>query len=726
FEIQSGILLLDGGGTSSGDFIVPVGSTLRFDNNHTLTADSSVSGEGRVRFTSGTVNVNGGYTITGVTEIAGGTANFNSDVSLPVLEMSSGILGGTGAATVSASMNWTGGEMRDGGKTVIDGVLAMTGAGDKNMRGSRTLEVNGTATWDNGALRINEASVIAITATGVFDIVGDRFVDHQFGVQPTINNAGTLKRSAGTGTATIEAFLNNSGTIQVQSGVLSPTDGGAYSGAFEISADAVMQFSGSTHNFNEGATVTGDGTLRINGATVHFNAGIAIPVMAFSSGTLRGTSEVTVTGALGWTGGQMQDSGKTIVDGALTISGTSDKNMRLGRTLEVNGSATWSAGSIRANESATFAITATGVFDIAGDLFMDHQFGAAPIINNAGTLRKTAGTGTATIEAVLNNSGVVEAQSGALNFTQGGTSSGSFVVILVATLEFGGGTHNLNADSSVGGEGRVLVSGGTVNFSGTYSLTGTTEVNGGTLNFNVDVTLPVLEVKSGVLGGTATATVSASMSWTGGQMQDSGKTAINGALTISGTGDKNMRLGRTLEVNNAATWSGGAIRANEGATLSITTTGALDIQGDRFVDHQFGAVPTINNAGAIRKTSGAGTTTIEAIFSNSGDLEILAGTLSLAQGFTQTATGALSFQIGGTTAGADFGQLAVTGAVTFDGTLDISLVNGFVPGSSDTFTLATFGSRTGDFAATTGLDIGDGRSFQVVFAATSLTLVVVE
>jgi hypothetical protein len=50
------------------------------------------------------------------------------------------------------------------------------------------------------------------------------------------------------------------------------------------------------------------------------------------------------------------------------------------------------------------------------------------------------------------------------------------------------------------------------------------------------------------------------------------------------------------------------------------------------------------------------------------------------------------------------------------------LINGYVPNPGDTFQIMTFGSRSGTFTTTNGLDLGGGRSFQVNLTSTSLTL----
>jgi len=99
------------------------------------------------------------------------------------------------------------------------------------------------------------------------------------------------------------------------------------------------------------------------------------------------------------------------------------------------------------------------------------------------------------------------------------------------------------------------------------------------------------------------------------------------------------------------------------------------------------------------------------------------GILNITGNYTQTSTGTLNIEIGGVTAGSQFDRFNISGLATLGGTLNISLIGGFVPNAGDSFQIMTFGSRAGTFAAINGLDLGGGRSFQVNLSATDLTLV---
>ena len=69
--------------------------------------------------------------------------------------------------------------------------------------------------------------------------------------------------------------------------------------------------------------------------------------------------------------------------------------------------------------------------------------------------------------------------------------------------------------------------------------------------------------------------------------------------------------------------------------------------------------------------------------------------------YIQGSTGILNIEIGGTTVGTQYDRLAITGAATLDGTLNVTLINGFSPAIGNTFQILTYASRSGDFSTKT-------------------------
>jgi hypothetical protein len=101
------------------------------------------------------------------------------------------------------------------------------------------------------------------------------------------------------------------------------------------------------------------------------------------------------------------------------------------------------------------------------------------------------------------------------------------------------------------------------------------------------------------------------------------------------------------------------------------------------------------------------------------------GVLTIAGTYTQTATGVLDIQLGGTIPGSGYDRLLDTASATLDGTLAVSTVNGFLPSFGNVFDVLTFGSRTGDFATYTGLNLGSYRVLVPSFGASFLRLTTV-
>ena len=81
--------------------------------------------------------------------------------------------------------------------------------------------------------------------------------------------------------------------------------------------------------------------------------------------------------------------------------------------------------------------------------------------------------------------------------------------------------------------------------------------------------------------------------------------------------------------------------------------------------------------------------------------------------YTQTSTGKLAIEIGGTGAG-QYDQINSTGTARLDGKLAISLIGGYKPAEGDTFTIMTYGDVAGRFDSSTGLlQSSDGFYFEV-------------
>jgi hypothetical protein len=179
-----------------------------------------------------------------------------------------------------------------------------------------------------------------------------------------------------------------------------------------------------------------------NGGTLTVNQAITIEKYNLTGGTNTGAGlTLTLNDLLTWTGGTLDGSGLISADGGANLSGASTKFLNGTRQLNLSGTSTWSGGNITQQSSSTLRNLAGGVFTTSHDGNL-----AGGFMNNLGTFTKSAGGGTTTVSSVFYNSGgTVNANSGILNFTGGGVHTGTFSAGTGATLQFGGGTHDLNA-----------------------------------------------------------------------------------------------------------------------------------------------------------------------------------------------------------------------------------------------------------------------------------------
>jgi outer membrane autotransporter protein len=362
-----------------------------------------------------------------------------------------------------------------------------------------------------------------------------------------------------------------------------------------------------------------------------------------------------------------------VVNDTLSISGPftwSEAGVLSGRgTTTLKGESTIQGGTIFADHRLVNEGNAVlrGFLGLASGVNIDNRPGAlldlqndwsnavagpisvTPAINNAGTLRKSSGTG-ASFVSELNNTGLVEVQQGKLAIL-GGVSSGRFDVSSGAVLSFRDAT--LTAGSIVNAPtADVLIDSPTrasragtqisgaftaarvtvvltdfdktaVTFAGATPVIGELVLSGGHANISTSgpVTLRTLDldpqVGVPVLSGTATVNVTERI--TGfGWMRGTGVTNSSGALDASLT----LSDGRVL--NNFGSASGpislnpGSV-ANNRPGASWTMPGFFGVAGSRF-----------NNEGSLlwNATPQGGFTPssqLSGSLSNSGVIELRAG-----------------------------------------------------------------------------------------------------
>jgi hypothetical protein len=175
---------------------------------------------------------------------------------------------------------------------------------------------------------------------------------------------------------------------------------------------------------------------------------------------------------------------------------------------------------------------------------------------------------------------------------------------------------------------------------------------------------------------------------------------------------------------NALVVAAGTVQTS---TLTVSHVQTLNVTGGTLdVNSSFSSIATVQvqGPGILELDNGV---TLTANVTNAGTLT-LGGTqiasATIAGNYTQTSAGTLDIKLGGASSG-QYDQLHVTGNVSLAGTLNVSLVNGFMPTQGQTFQILTYmGTLAGDFSTENFPPLSGGNTFKTSSGSGSYTLTV--
>jgi hypothetical protein len=227
--------------------------------------------------------------------------------------------------------------------------------------------------------------------------------------------------------------------------------------------------------------------------------------------------------------------------------------------------------------------------------------------------------------------------------------------------------------------------------------------------------------------GANIATNSASIMLTGAKSQIIDQTAANALAnfaTNTKTGSFSLMSGKTLTTSGNVS-NAGMLKVGPNSGLQTGSGSYTQTAGTTTVDGVLNAPTGVSiQAGKLFGKGTVAGTVVSSGAVTAGDTPKKTGKLSPST-YTQNANGSLNIAIGGLTAGTQYGQLAVANGASLNGTLNVTLINNFLPAIGNTFTILTTSARTGQFATVNGLSINGGEHFQISYGATSVTLMVV-
>jgi hypothetical protein len=492
---------------------------------------------------------------------------------------------------------------------------------------------------------------------------------HIGNTQMTLNNQGTINANIG-GTGANPLILDPTGTT-ANTGTVEATNGGT----LELQGSIYANTGGKIQAVGANSIVIMGPDTSFSGGTLTTSGGGIIGVTTTSgehAATLEGaTNIVTNAGTF-----EVFDGAALVLDGTINNTGTILMNGSNNQTLlDVSGP----------NHAATLTGKGTVMMSNSANNVIGAFGGGLTNLNNA-----IEGAGhIGNTQAGVNNKGkIIANQSNALIIDAVTFSNPGTLIVNLGSL------MNINDAFS--------------NFSGT-TLTGGTYMVSGTLQFN----------GANIVNDAAHITLTGASS---AIIDQSSNDALRNFDAITSKGSLTLHSGKTL-VTPGNLSNAGKLMVGGGTNLKVTGS-YTQTAGSTTVDGTLTAPSgTMISGGSVFGKGTIASTVVSSGSFTAGDSATHPGKLSPST-YTQNASASLSIAIGGLTAGKQYGQLAVTNGAGLNGTLNVTLVNNFVPAIGNTFTILTTSDRTGQFATVNGLGINGGEHFTITYNPTNVTLTV--
>jgi hypothetical protein len=511
--------------------------------------------------------------------------------------------------------------------------------------------------------------------------------------------------------------LTNAGTLNWTSGTLG--------GKLTVAAGGVLNITGSADknlDANQSATLANSGTVNWTGGNLVSQmvcgfGGFPVAMNNLAGGTfnIQTDASISTAGCSRWNISNAGLLTKTTTNGTTQLS--------VGGDFTNTGTIDVQTGTLKFN---TGRMTSSGSLNVGTGTSV--VFASSAIFSPGATLNVAAG-------ASVTYGGSIEFSSGVV-----GTGTGNNRI--VGNVGFSGTVNLPNFELASGTLGGTFTNAGTLNWTGGALAGRLTVAAGGVLNITGSVDKSFDANQGAVLSNGGT------VNWMGGNLVSQmvcGFGAFPVAMNNLAGGTFNIQTDGSISTANCSYWN----ISNVGLLRKTTTSGttALSFGGTLantgIIDIQTGTLSF--NGGSFNQTSGEtrlnGGTLSGSAFSFAGGRLSGSGTINAAVvngaivspgsspdtitingSYTQTAAGILQIELGGLTPGTAFDRLVVNGPASLAGMLNVTLIDGFMPSSNDAFSVLTYTSRTGSFAASTLPALQNGLALTTQYAGSELTL----
>ncbi|MCC7083591.1 MAG: hypothetical protein IT427_01130, partial [Pirellulales bacterium] len=678
----------------------------------------NVSGGALLSNTNGNIGLNA--SASGIVTVDGAGSQWTNTGVLAVGAFGSGTMTITGGGKVTSVNGRIGRETGASGTVLVDGPNSnwqMTGdltvGGLGGGAGSLTIQDQAVVHAGN-LLAINSLSMVSLnggtlrfnTATGLnrldytagtIQLAGDRnlktdpMIAAIYGSTPNITTGKGLtiegSGSIGSGMNPVESVAVTGGRLKVSSlkvggdgyGILQITDGGA----LDVTAGAGTLFIA-------GNDAPYTGSVDVSGAGSMINSEVYLGV----GGLLAGGSMTISSGAVvncfngGGIGGPINTSSVTVTDAGSTWN-------LVGSDLTVGGSA--------------FGYGTLNVQD-AGTVFVGNE------------LRIYSASGSA-----------VNVAGGTLRFdTIAGSAGLSGIHYMSGTIQLAG-NRTIGADTTIQalyGASPSLLSGKGLTVEGTATLSSNLTINGGTFTADAIDGAGTLNFTSGNLAITGPVGVSVGGGYPLGTTVNLGSGSylnVTSTLQISADG-RLSNVGGNVVAGNVQIGVGGRWTVIDG-TQSVGT--GLENHGNLVLIETSIDGPVTSPAGSTVNVVDA--VTFNHLFSGAGQF-FGSGTATFNGGYNPGDSPAivnfeggvalggnnvLTIELGGTTPGTQYDRLHVVGGLSLDGTLQVTLVDNFVPAAGNSFDILNWNSLSGTFSSVLLPALAAGKSWNTSLLYTS-------